>query len=156
MFKRLGRLLSLLLGIVGLVACAAAAFVIWSATARVSRVTESAFERVDGGLVGAEKRVSKTQQRVTDLKLTTENVERDVKQWAKSQTRERLVSKLGVEEKAATLAAGLEQADRWMQMAESSMRVVQQLGRSLGRQGRKSMPWRPSGCSTIWPACERN
>jgi hypothetical protein len=124
--KRILSLLALLLGLVGLAASTVAIVAIWSVSARLSRVTENVFERIDGSLVVVRERVAQTRERVEAARITTEGIERTLRDWTKREARDRLTSRLGVEEKAERLASGLQQADHWLTFSESSVQLVQQ------------------------------
>jgi len=124
--KRVFHYLSLLLGIVGLVACIATIVGIWIVCARVNQVTENVFSAIDESLVVVRRRVLQTQDRVQSLKTTAEDVEHRVTDWTKSETREQLTSRLGVQERAERLASGFEQADLWLELTQSSVQLVQQ------------------------------
>ena len=57
-----------------------------------------------------------------------------VRQWARAEAGQRLASRLEVERKAGRLAAGLRQADHWLEVSEASVESVQRalaLGNSL-------------------------
>jgi len=123
--KRILYLLPLILGLIGFVGCIAAIVGTWIVDARVNRVTENLFTAIDNSLVVAQQRIARTQGRVEALKVTSEEIERSVRNWTKSAARERLASRLEIEERAERLASGLEQADDWLELAESSVRLVQ-------------------------------
>lgn len=133
--RRLFHWLTLSLGGLGVVVCVAGVLGVCLLGSRLSRVADNVFRVVDDSLVVVQQRVAQTEDRVEAAKITTAGIERTLKDWAKRETRERLGSRLGVEEKAERLANGLRQADHWLELSESSIRLVQhalELGRSSG------------------------
>lgn len=133
--KQILRLLALLLGIVGFVGCMAALAGVWSVGAAVSQTTEHVFERIDGALVVAGRRISEARDGVEAAKITTQSIQSALKKWTKRETGERLAERLELAEKTQRLASGLEQADHWLELSQSSVELVAQalsLGSSAG------------------------
>jgi uncharacterized coiled-coil DUF342 family protein len=133
--KRVLGLFVFLLGLVGLIASIAAMVGVWSVNARLIEVTEHVFGAIDRSLVVVRQRVAQADERVGASKITTEGMERTLRDWAQRETRERVGSRFGVEEKAERLATGLKQADQWLEFSQSSVGLVQQaleLGNSAG------------------------
>ncbi len=119
----------------GLVGCVAAIACIWNINARFNRASGNVFGAIDHSLVDVRLRIAQTQDRVQVLQITTEDIEQSVTNRAKTEARERLTSRLGVEEKAERLVSGLQQADHRLELTQSSLQFVQQAleaGSSLG------------------------
>jgi TfoX/Sxy family transcriptional regulator of competence genes len=135
MRKRILYLLSLIFGLMGLLGCVAAIIGIWIAQARLVRSTQEVAIAVDDSLAVIERRVTQTQHRVQALKITAEDIEQSVKNWGRAQARERFNLRLGVEEKSERIVSGLQRADHWLDVAESSVQLVQKtlkVGGSVG------------------------
>ncbi len=134
-FKRPLAFFALSLGFLGVIACAAGIAAVWSVGSRLSQTNEKVFDAVDKSLVAVRDRVLKTQRRVQELKITTEDIRESLRNWTRKATSERLASRLAVGEKAEQLVLGLQQADLWLEMSGSSIQGVQQaleLGSSMG------------------------
>ncbi len=134
-FKRLLALLTLSLGLLGVVACAAGIALAWSVGSRLNRANENAFDRVNKSLAAVKDRILGVQRRVQELKITTDDVVQGLRNWTQKATSERLVRRLAVAEKAEQLAKGLQQADQWLEMSQVAIQGVQQaleLGSSIG------------------------
>ena len=125
-FKRLLNLLALFLGFIGLVGCFALVVGVWIISARLGQVTENLFGELDGSLVVVGERVAQTQDRVEASKITTEGIEKTLKDWTKKEAGERLALRLNAAEKTEQLASTLQQADHWLEVSESSVELVQQ------------------------------
>jgi len=125
-FKRLPSLLALFLGFIGLVGCFALVVGVWIISARLSQVTENLFGKLDGSLVVVRERVAQTHDRVEVSKITTEGIEKTLKDWTKREAGERLALRLNAAEKTERLASTLQQADHWLEVSESSVELVQQ------------------------------
>ena len=78
-FKPLFPLLALLLGFLGVVACGAGTAVVWSAGSRLSRTNEKVFDQIDESLGNVRDRVLDAQQRVQESKITTEDIQQNLK-----------------------------------------------------------------------------
>jgi flagellin-like hook-associated protein FlgL len=114
----------LLLGTIGVVACIAAMIVVWIASDRVRRGTESLFASADRSLVAVRQRAVQTQQRVAAAKITAAQVENALADWTRQEAGERLASQIGAADKTEQLASTLQQADLGLDVAESSMALV--------------------------------
>ena len=136
--KRLNRLFlffTLLLGVLGVVVCAAAIVVVWSTGSRLSQTNERVFDRIDVSLAAVRDRILGAQQRVQGSKITTEDIGNGVRNWTQKKTSERLASRLEVEKKAGQLATGLRQADLWLETSEASILGIQQVFEMAGSLG---------------------
>jgi hypothetical protein len=122
--KRLVCLAVLLLGGLGVVACAALTVGVWIADVRVSHTTRFVFAKLDGSLHVAQERVGRAEQRVDEAALTVDDVKRALEGFARQQAVEQLRVRLEVDEKAARLAALLEQADGWIETSQASAELV--------------------------------
>ena len=71
-------------------------------------------------------RVLRTQERVQDSKITAETIEQSLRSRTTKEARERLASRLEVEERAEDLTSVLLQADQLLELSASSVEIVQQ------------------------------
>ena len=114
------------LGLVGCIACGAAAIILWSASARLRHTTESVFERVDNSLVVIQERTKRTQDRVQASAITTEDIAASLKEWSKREAAQQLAEQLNLAEKSDKLRLVMQQADGWLELSASSAESVQQ------------------------------
>jgi chromosome segregation ATPase len=112
-------------GSVGLVLCIAAMIVLWIIRGRLDGVTESAFNRMDQAIDVVSQRVSQTRDRVAEAKITTAEIEEALRDWTKREGGQRLALRLDAAKKSERLATVLQQADQWLEVAESSAGLVQ-------------------------------
>lgn len=134
-FERFYRWLALLVGIFGVVACATATVVVWSTGSRLRQTNEKVFDGIDNSLAVVRDRVLVAQRHVQESIITTENIRKNVRSWTREEAGERLASRMELEEKAEQVVQGLQQADLWVEMSETSIQSVQQVfevGSSLG------------------------
>jgi DNA-binding transcriptional MerR regulator len=128
-------LFALSLGFLGVITCVAGIAAVWSVGSRLSRANEKVFDAVDKSLAAVRDRVLKTQRRVQELKITSEDIREGLKDWTRKAASERLASRLEVGVKAEQLVLGLQQADLWLEMSGASIQGVQQaleMGSSMG------------------------
>jgi hypothetical protein len=129
----LRNLLGISLGGLGVVICVAALVVIWIVRVRVGQLNENVFAGLDRTLVAVGQRVSQTRDRVRDAKLTTADVEKSLLDWTKRRAGERVAAQLNAQEKADRVSALLQQAGDWLEIAESSAGLVNELLSNLPR-----------------------
>jgi hypothetical protein len=117
----------IVLGGFGIVICVAAMVVIWIASARFSQLTENVFGKLDGSLVAVRKRVDQTRDRVRMAKITTDDMEKSFREWTRREAGERVTLQLSLAEKTDQIWAILEQAGAWLEIAESSVGLVNEV-----------------------------
>lgn len=133
--KRYLPCLALFCGFLGVVVCLAGMVGVWSIGSRLNRTNEKVFDGIDKTLVVVRERVTDAQHQVQDSRITIDDIGQSLKNWTQKETRERLTSRIEVEEKAEQLVLGLRQADQWLEVSGESIYRVQQaleLGSSLG------------------------
>ena len=116
-----------LLGLLGVVACLAAAVVVWFAGSRLGQANEKVFDAIDKSLAVTRDRVLGAQKHVQESKITTDDVRQGLESWVRKEAAEQLVSRLAVEKRAEQLASGLRRADSWLELSGASLQGVQQL-----------------------------
>jgi hypothetical protein len=114
------------LGLVGCIACGAAAIVLWSASARLRHTTESVFERVDNSLIAIQDRTKRTQDRVQASAISTDEIATSLKEWSKREAAQQIAEQLNLAEKSDKLRLAMQQADGWLELSASSAESVQQ------------------------------
>jgi len=133
--KRILAILALFFGAVGLVASLAVIVAFWIVHARIDHATEEVFDAVDESVIAVRERVGQARDRVIESRITLEKVEKSLKQWTQREATERLTERLAerleIAEKAERLASALQQADRWLEVSESSVALVQRVA-SIG------------------------
>lgn len=127
MSKRLLGYLALIAGAIGLAACVVVLFVEWRAASRAHQVTDRLFAAVDHTLDGTQEKVVQVQQRVAAMTITASDVADGLKDRTTDEIRERLTSELKLAERSEQLSAGIEQADEWAGVAESSVESAHSL-----------------------------
>jgi hypothetical protein len=127
MLKRVLGLLALVLGFLGVVACAAGAYGVWSAAARLEQANDRAFAAVDKGLVATQDRVRRVQKRVQDSRITSNEITQKLRDWSVSEAKERLAAELEIERHAGKLAEGLQSADDLLETTTETMRGIQNI-----------------------------
>jgi hypothetical protein len=115
------------LGSVGFATCVAGMIILWIVSARIDRVRETVFSKIDRAMVVVHQRVAQTRDRVAEATITAAEIEEKLRDWAKGTASERLAVHLNAAEKSERLASALRQADQWLESAESSAGLVQAL-----------------------------
>jgi hypothetical protein len=115
------------LGGLGIVICIAALIILWITSARLHRVSEMLFVKMDQALDAVRDRISHTKERVATATSTTDEITSALRDWAQREAGQHLAVRLRAAEKSEMLAARLQQADDWLEVAESSARHVQGL-----------------------------
>jgi chromosome segregation ATPase len=134
-FNRVVGLLALAFGFLGVVACMAGAYAVWSLGSRLERANDKTFAMIDKGLESSKVRVGGVQMRVEESKISTTEIGQTLRDWGTRNAKERLVSQRDIEGRAERLAGHLQTADLWLETAAESIRSVQQLlelGNSIG------------------------
>jgi len=122
-------------GLLGLVGCLAVIVAAWQVGARVNDVAAQAFDTVDETLVVVEQRVTQSRAQVKSLALTAQGIEQGLKDWVEEEAQARVGERFDVERQSERLKAGLEQVDAWLELAESSVQLVDralEVGNALG------------------------
>src|SRR4051794_16070875 len=124
--RRLVVSVALALGLLGTIACTAAVVGVWVISDRVRNTTEAVFARIDGSLVGIQRRAERTRDRVRDSATSTESIAAGLKEWTVREAGERLALKVNLAEKSERLLSVLERADGLLESSSSSAESVQQ------------------------------
>ena len=133
--KRIVSLLAILFGLVGVVGCLFVLGTVWVVQAKLQRTTENVFQEVDNSIALVQGRFVQVQSRVEAAKITTADIEQSLKEWTTREAGQRLGARLEIAEKTERLAGALDQAEHWLELSESSVKLVQQglvLGNSAG------------------------
>jgi DNA repair ATPase RecN len=127
LFNRLAWLLALTLGFLGVVACMAGVYAVWSVGSRFERANDKVFAMIDNGLESSKDRVRGVQMRVKESKITSTEISQTLRDWGTGKAKERLVAQSNIESRAEKLAGHLQTADSWLETSAESIRSVQQL-----------------------------
>jgi hypothetical protein len=125
--KRLLNAIGIGLGGAGVVICIAGIVVVWIASSRLNRLTESVFAKIDQAMVVVHQRVAQARNRVAEAKISTADLQESLRDWAQRAASQRLALESNAAEKCERLTTTLQQADRWLEIAESSAGLVQGL-----------------------------
>lgn len=126
MIKTILSWLLLILGVLGIAVCIVVMIETWMLYGRVHTATGDVFEQVDVIISQVQDRLEQSKAKTEQLKLRTDGIKQSLENWTKEEVRERVTSKLPLEDRSAQLAAGLRQADGWLELAQSSVRVASQ------------------------------
>ena len=94
---------------------------------RLGQLTASVFSKMDSSLGVVRERAVQTQQRLVAAKSTTEELENNVREWAKQQASQRLELQFDAAGKTERLNSALQQADNWLEMAQTSVENIQEI-----------------------------
>ena len=125
--KQLLGIVGLSLGGIGIVVGAATMIAIWIVSVRIGRLTEILFSKMDQSLLVVRQRLVQTQDRVAAVTTTSKDVEEMLRDWGRREAGQQLASRLNAAERTERLAAALQQADSWLEIAESSTERIQDL-----------------------------
>ena len=125
--KRLAGGVALVLGIAGLMACAAGAYGVWRVQVRLNRANQSVYDIVDTGLTAIQERVPVARERVRRSKITADDLGAVVRRMASDETRERVMSSLEIESRAANLAGYLQAADARLDASATILQNIRQV-----------------------------
>jgi flagellin-like hook-associated protein FlgL len=117
----------ILLGGLGIAICVAAMVFTWIASARTSQFSANVFGKIDGSLVAVRTRVDQARDRLREAKINTQDVETSLREWTRREAGERVALQLKVAEKTDKVSAILAQAGVWLEGAESSLGLVNEV-----------------------------
>ncbi len=125
--KSLLRLAGISLGTLGIAVCIASLVILWMASSRLARATDNLFSKMDKSLAVVRQRAIQTQERVAAAEANAEELGATLRDWTKQEAARRLTLELNVAEKSERLMAALQQADNSLEVAESSVGLVQDM-----------------------------
>jgi hypothetical protein len=125
--KRVVGWFALVVGVIGLAACAAGVYGVWSVRSRLDRANDRVFTRLDDGVASAGDRIRGVQARIRESKVTSDEIARGVRTWAADKAEERAAARLEIDRRAGELARHLQTADLWLETAGETVRGVQQV-----------------------------
>ncbi len=111
----------------GIALCVVAMIVVWVVSARLERLTASVFSKMDNSLGVVRERAVQTQQRLAAAKSTSEDLENNIREWAKQQASQRIELQFDAAGKIERLSSALQQADDWLEMAQTSVGNIQEM-----------------------------
>ena len=114
------------LGSLGIVVCIVSIVLTWFAGNRLGRATDSLFGSAERALIAVQQRVVHAHERVAAATEAATDIERALLGWIKQEAVERQVFQLDVKEKTERLASRLQQADLWLEVAETSLGLVRE------------------------------
>ena len=100
---------------------------LWIVSIRVGDVTEKLFNKADQSLVAVRGRVVQTKDRVAAAKISTNDLEKMLRNWTKLEVKQRVALNLNARERTERLASSLRQADDWLAVSVSSVDLVQEM-----------------------------
>ena len=115
------------LGSLGIVVCLVSIVLAWFAGNRLGRATESLFGSAERAIIAVQRRVVHAHEQVAAATDAAADIEKSLLEWIKQEAIERQVLQLDVKEKTERLASRLQQADLWLEVAESSLGLVREV-----------------------------
>jgi hypothetical protein len=125
--KRVGAWIAVVIGVAGVIACAAGAVAVGRVAARFDRASDRAFAALDAGAAFAQAQVRAVQQRLQGSADQAERVKEAAREWAAQTTAERLAARLKVDRAAEALAGLLQTAGVWLDSATEATRDLRRL-----------------------------
>src|SRR4051794_4999173 len=92
--------LAVALGVVGVAACAAGVYEVWSVRSRLDRANDRIFARLDDGMASARDRIRRVQTRIRESRVTADEIGRGVKTWAADTAEERAAARVEIDRRA--------------------------------------------------------
>lgn len=135
MSNQLASILALVFGCLGVLVCVAAIVGIWMVHGRISNATTRVFAAVDDAVGFVDERVEMTRLRIVDLKITVDELEEGLTNRLKTESIELFVQQYKVEERAGQVSDGLEQAQHWIAVAESSNELLRSILQTAAESG---------------------
>ena len=135
MSKRIGSIVSLIFGVFGVLGCIVVVVISWSVASRLHLASEGLFHGIEHAIGTARQQVARVSDRVDALKLDAQAIDDRIKSRDEAEVAKRMTSNLPIEKSVDRIAVGLEQADHWLDVVESSVQIVQQViaaGSELG------------------------
>jgi chromosome segregation ATPase len=108
-----------LLGVIGIVACAAGLYFAASGKRVVLTANAAAFAELRQFVDLAEGRIEQARRRVDSAKLTATSIEQALKGWTRRETSRLLANRGEIVERTQSLATTMEQAEEWIVFAEA-------------------------------------
>lgn len=126
MLRIVMSVLALVLGTVGTIACIAAIVVIGTVNQRVTHATGKLFDAAHTAVGDVRLHVERAEQRVEAIKITSTNIEDQVKQWTAEHAEELAVSRLGVQQHVDLFLGELDKIEQWAATVETSTEMIGQ------------------------------
>jgi uncharacterized membrane protein len=115
------------LGSLGIVICIAALAWLWIANARVGRLAENLFDKLDRSLLVVRQRIAQTHDRVKEAKLATDDIEASLREWTRREAGQRVAIELHAGENTQRLVSSLQQTDHWLDVSETTLGLVNEM-----------------------------
>jgi hypothetical protein len=115
------------LGSIGVLTCIAAIALLWVVSVRIERRAEGLFEKMDGSLAVIRRRVLGLHQRVAEAAITAGELEKSLRAWTRESATAQLAARIEDSERVRRLASTLEETEHWLEISESSLKVIQEI-----------------------------
>lgn len=126
MLRIVGSLLTLVLAVVGTLVCIVAIGAVAMFSQRATLATDELFDTAHTGVEDVRQYVGLAAQRVQAMKLTSDAIQTQVKQWSAEQAEELALARLGVEEHVDMFLVELDQIEQWAGTVETSTEMIGQ------------------------------
>jgi hypothetical protein len=120
------KVVAVSLGSLGTALCLALIVLSWIAGNRLRRATEGLFGSAERALIAVQQRVIHAHEQVSAATEAAADIENSLLEWIKREASQRQVLQLDVTGKTERLASTLQQADLWLEVAESSLGLVRE------------------------------
>lgn len=127
------------LGVLGAIGCLIAIALTWWLSGRALDVVEQVFVAAENGVVSLTQFTAEAEQRVQSLKVSTDELFQELEKWSLREVEEKIAAQQALPEKleatANKVSVGVEQADQWLQLMESSLDSTQRFCQTLDTAG---------------------
>jgi hypothetical protein len=118
-FKRCGRWLVTIGGILGVALCFAAIVAVWLFAARLREINELAHDGLVRSAQRAREQVLRAQQSVVESRIDSEDLRQRLASWSTETAARHAAAKLDIQTKAERLSTGLETIDQYLELGQS-------------------------------------
>jgi hypothetical protein len=126
-FKRVGALLAVAAGSLGLVVCIAMPYPILLVKTRLDRSKERVFVTIDKGLVSVQDRVRDVQERVKESTIRISEIAPKLRDWRASKAKERIASAVEIKSRLVKIVGRLQRADQLLLKSAEAIGGIQHL-----------------------------
>jgi hypothetical protein len=118
------KVAGVVVGSIGTALCLALIILAWVASNRLAQATDRLFSTAGRAVVAVRERVVQTRERIAASTEAAADIERSLAEWTRQKVSQRQASNLAA--KIERLLWALRQADSWLEVAESSVGLVQE------------------------------
>jgi hypothetical protein len=133
--RPLRNVVGLSLGGLGIAICIAALIFVWIVDARLSRATGRLIDGLDDSLVTVRERIVQIEDRIQSAKITSDELEKSLREWTKREVGERAALRLNAVDKVDRASVIVQQGGDLLETAESSAMLVNSVLSTIDSSG---------------------